>query len=305
MLVHRHLNAPLIRSFTAELARRGTVHHSAAGEFVTADGTVQAVRWEVSLADSDDDYGTQLLHTLLVDVADHHDPSEPVTTTVIPQQLRPHGPMMLIMDVDSTLIDQEVIDVLAGHAGRADEVAAVTERAMRGELDFTESLYARVKALSGLPLSVLSETLDQITPTIGAAELIGSFRAEGYPVYAVSGGFLQILAPLAETLGLTGFDANDLEHRQGRLTGAVQGTVVDRKIKRDRLQHWASEAGVAAHNVVAVGDGANDLDMVNAAGIGVAFCAKPALAEQADLVIKHRNLELISWALGMPRRPGS
>lgn len=299
MIASPHLEGGLIRALSAEFARRGTVHYAQAASFTSAAGPIRAARWSVSMTDSDDGYGTQLANSLLEDAADQLGGAEAVTTTVVPAQLRPGSPMMLIMDVDSTLIDQEVIDLLAAHAGREQEVAAVTERAMRGELDFTASLYARAQTLAGLPESVLSDTFSQVTPTAGASALIRAFSSNGHPVFAVSGGFVQILAPLAQQLGLTDYAANRLELLQGRLTGNVQGEVVDRAVKRHRLQDWAAEYGVGAQNVVAVGDGANDLDMVTSAGVGVAFCAKPALAEQADLIIKHRNLGLISYALGM------
>lgn len=299
MIASHDLDGVLIRALSAEFSRRGTVHFAQAGSFDSAAGPVRAARWSLSLADSDDDYGTQLAHSLLEDAADQLGGAEAVTTTVLPAQLRLVSPMMLIMDVDSTLIDQEVIDLLAAHAGREQEVAEVTERAMRGELDFTASLYARAETLTGLDEAVLSDTFSRVTPTAGASDLISAFSAAGHPVFAVSGGFVQILAPLAQQLGLTDFAANRLALAQGQLTGGVEGEVVDRAVKRRRMQDWAAEHGVAAQNVVAVGDGANDLDMVTSAGVGVAFCAKPALAEQADLVIRHRNLDLISYALGM------
>lgn len=308
MIAAEQLNATLIRSVTAEFARRGTVHHAEAGEFPTAGSPVRAVRWFLELTDSDDDFGTQLIESLLDDAADqirsdttHNDA---VTATVLAAPHRPRETSMLVMDVDSTLIDQEVIDLLAAQAGRAEEVAQVTERAMRGELDFAQSLHERVRALAGLDESVLLETFKHLTPTHGAREIIRLWKENGWPCYAVSGGFTQILQPLAAELGLTGFDANVLDIQDRTLTGTVTGTVVDRLVKKQRLLGWADEHEIDAQYVVAVGDGANDLDMVNTAGIGVAFCAKPALAEQADLVINHRTMELIPYALGLPRGPG-
>lgn len=308
MIAAEQLDTALIRSVTAEFSRRGTVQHAEAAEFPAAGSTIRAVRWFLELADSDDDFGTQLAESLLEDAADQlrsqqtHD--DAVTTTVLSARHRPQESALLIMDVDSTLIDQEVIDLLAAHAGRAQEVAEVTERAMRGELDFTQSLHERVRTLAGLDESVLRETFEQLTPTQGARELITLWRDHGWPCYAVSGGFTHILEPLSAELGLTGFDANVLDIQQGTLTGAVTGTVVDRQVKKQRLLEWAGAHHLDAQHVVAVGDGANDLDMVNTAGIGVAFCAKPALAEHADLVISHRTMELIPYALGLPRSPG-
>lgn len=308
MIAAENLEPALIRSLTAEFGRRGLMHAAQSAQFSTASGPVQAVRWAVSMEDYDDPSGTDWLGSLL-DTAAEQLAHDAVTTTVLPAAQRlPDSPSMLIMDVDSTLIDQEVIDLLAAHAGREAEVAEITERAMRGELDFTQSLHARVSALAGLPDTVLHETFQKVTPTSGAQQLIGAWRRRAWPVFAVSGGFVQILAPLAEQLGLTGYDANTLEVADGQLTGRVTGEVVDRSVKRQRLLDWAGDQGVAVQHVVGVGDGANDLDMVSTAGIGVAFCSKPALAGQADLVIEHRSMELIGFALGLsqdePARPG-
>lgn len=309
MIAAQKLDPALIRSLTAEFERRGQMHAVQSAEFGTPSGTVAAVRWAVSMEDYDDPSGTDWLGSLLETAAEQLN-DDAVTTTVLPAARRLPGPArsMLIMDVDSTLIDQEVIDLLAAHAGREAEVAEITERAMRGELDFTQSLHARVSALAGLPDTVLHETFQKVTPTAGAGELISAWRRRSWPVYAVSGGFVQILEPLAEQLGLTGYAANTLQLAEGRLTGRVTGAVVDRSAKRQRLLDWADQQGVDVQHVVAVGDGANDLDMVNTAGIGVAFCAKPALAAQADLVIEHRSMALIGFALGLtqghPGHPG-
>lgn len=300
MIAAQRLHGPLIRSLSAEFSRRGTVHHAEAAQFPTSEGPVQAVRWALSMTDSDDDFGTQLISALLEDAAHQVEhPGVSVTTTVLAAQHRPIDQMMLVMDVDSTLIDQEVIDLLAAHAGRETEVAAVTERAMRGELDFAQSLHARVQTLAGLPESVLLKTVQAVTATQGAHELLAALRHRDAPCYAVSGGFRQILEPLAHQLGLTGYDANLLELKDGRLTGRVTGQVVDRSLKRQRMLEWAAQHAIPQENIVAIGDGANDVDMVNAAGVGVAFCAKRALSEQADLVIRHRNLALTGWALGL------
>ncbi|EXF25322.1 phosphoserine phosphatase [Nesterenkonia sp. AN1] len=304
MLAAASLDGPLIRSLTHEFSRRGVVHSVELRQVPLAEGEeVSAVRWSVTLDDSDDSYGTQLAVSLLEDAA--HQLPGPVTQTVLPAQRRAQlhaedGRLMLLMDVDSTLIDQEVIELLARDAGREAEVAEVTERAMRGELDFAASLHQRVQTLAGLPRTVIDSTLAAITPTQGAPELLAELGRRGWPSYAVSGGFLQVLAPLAADLGLTGFHANDLAiSPQGTLEGTVRGAVVDRAAKREYLEQWSASQGLLPHNVVAVGDGANDLDMLAAAGVGIAFCAKPALAEQADLVIDHRSFELISLALGM------
>lgn len=298
MIAAEELDGALIRSLTAEFERRGTVHHVEASTFVTASGTVQAARWCLELSDSDDTFGTQLVSSLLDDAAEQLD-SSPVTSTVLSSEQRPQGRLMLIMDVDSTLINQEVIDLLAEFAGEAENVAKITDQAMRGELDFTQSLHARVKTLAGLEDTVLHETFRALTATAGARELISLWQHRHWPVYAVSGGFRQILEPLASELALAGFDANLLEIVDGRLTGRTIGQVVDPHIKRQRLLEWSKQSGINVQNVVAVGDGANDADMVKIAGVGVAFCAKPALVDQADLAIMHRSLELVSYALGL------
>lgn len=307
MLAAPELDSGLVSSLTREFERRGTVSSVEQRQVPIRPqspsqplSSVEVARWSVTLDDSDDTFGTQLVSSLLDDAsAQLTDSSQEVTATVLPAQSRPEGPLMLLMDVDSTLIDQEVIELLARHAGREEEVAEVTERAMRGELDFEASLHARVATLKDLPLSVIDSTVRAVTPTQGAKELLSSFLERGWPAYAVSGGFLQILAPLAADLGLTGFDANDLGSTENSLTGAVHGAVVDRAAKARRLHEWSAEHALTPEQVVAIGDGANDLDMVRAAGVGVAFCPKPALAEESDLVIRHRSLELVGLALGL------
>lgn len=192
------------------------------------------------------------------------------------------------MDVDSTLITQEVIELLAAHAGSRDEVAAITERAMRGDLDFTGSLRARVATLAGLPVSVFAAVLDEVVVTPGAVELLAELDRRGWPVGLVSGGFVEVVGPLAARLGITRYRANALEVSGGALTGRVAGEVVDRAVKARTLREYAAETGVPLERTVAIGDGANDLDMLAAAGLGVAFNAKPVVCEQADAVVRGR-----------------
>jgi phosphoserine phosphatase len=192
------------------------------------------------------------------------------------------------MDVDSTLITQEVVELLAEHAGSRAEVADITERAMRGELDFTESLRARVATLAGLPVSVFDAVLAEVVVTPGAVELLAELDRRGWPVGLVSGGFVEVVGPLAGRLGIPRFHANALEVEHGALTGRVAGEVVDRAVKARTLREFAADAGVPLDRTVAIGDGANDLDMLAAAGFGIAFNAKPVVCAQADAVVRDR-----------------
>lgn len=192
------------------------------------------------------------------------------------------------MDVDSTLITQEVVELLAEHAGSRAEVAAITERAMRGELDFTESLRARVATLAGLPVSVFDAVLAEVVVTPGAVELLAELDRRGWPVGLVSGGFVEVVRPLAARLGIPRCHANALEVEHGALTGRVAGEVVDRAVKARTLREYAADAGVPLERTVAIGDGANDLDMLAAAGFGIAFNAKPVVCAQADAVVRDR-----------------
>jgi phosphoserine phosphatase len=196
--------------------------------------------------------------------------------------------LLVVLDVDSTLIGEEVVDLLADAAGVGDEVASITAAAMRGELDFTGSLARRVALLEGLPEQVLDEVRGRITVTDGVPELVAAVHAGGGAIAAVSGGFRQVLDPLAAELGLDRRHANDLEVVDGRLTGRVLGRVVDAEVKRERLLAWADELG--ATRTVAIGDGANDLLMMSAAGLSVGFDAKPAVRAIADVCLPGRSL---------------
>lgn len=206
---------------------------------------------------------------------------------------------LVVFDVDSTLIEDEVIELLADVAGKRSEVAALTERAMAGELDFAESLIARVSTLEGLPESVFAEVQQRIRITKGAKELIHAVQAAGGKVGAVSGGFTQLLTPLAEELNLDYARANLLEVENGLLTGRVSGTIIDRTEKAKALREWAIDGGFDLENTVAVGDGANDLEMLAVAGLGVAFNAKAIVKAQADLVIDERDLAALISVLGL------
>ena len=197
---------------------------------------------------------------------------------------------LVVLDVDSTLIENEVIELIAAEAGSLELVAAVTERAMRGELDFAESLRERVATLAGLPESVFDTVRSQITVTQGAQELISAVKSQGGHVGVVSGGFHELLDPLAESLGLDFWKANRLEVREGVLTGKVLGDIVDAQTKADTLVEWAHKTDTPLTQTVAIGDGANDLKMMEIAGLGIAFCAKPVVQEQADVALNERDL---------------
>ncbi|NTY61984.1 phosphoserine phosphatase SerB [Mycolicibacterium sphagni] len=208
---------------------------------------------------------------------------------------------LIVFDVDSTLIQGEVIEMLAEHAGAGEAVAAITEAAMRGELDFAESLHRRVATLAGLPAEVVDEVADQIELTPGARTTIRTLRRLGFHCGVVSGGFRQVIDPLAHELMLDFVAANELEIVDGKLTGRVIGEVVDRAGKAKALRDFARQAGVPMDQTVAVGDGANDIDMLAAAGLGVAFNAKPALREVADASLSHPYLDTVLFILGITR----
>ncbi|MEH3132855.1 MAG: phosphoserine phosphatase SerB [Mycolicibacterium neoaurum] len=208
---------------------------------------------------------------------------------------------LIVFDVDSTLIQGEVIEMLASHAGAEAAVAEVTEAAMRGELDFAESLHKRVATLAGLPAEVLDDVAEQIELTPGARTTIRTLRRLGYHCGIVSGGFRQVIDPLAHELKLDFVAANELEIVDGKLTGRVVGTVIDRPGKAKALRDFAEQAGVPMAQTVAVGDGANDIDMLSAAGLGVAFNAKPALREVADASLSHPYLDTVLFLLGVTR----
>lgn len=197
---------------------------------------------------------------------------------------------LVVFDVDSTLIDDEAIELLAQHAGTYKQVAAVTERAMRGELDFAESLVERVATLAGLDAAVLDQVANALSPTKGARELIAAIHERGGKAAAVSGGFIQLLGPVKEFLGFDIERANTLEVQDGKLTGKVIGKIIDRQAKADALVEWAADLGLNLDQTIAVGDGANDLGMMEIAGLSVAFCAKPVVREKAKIALNERDL---------------
>jgi phosphoserine phosphatase len=224
-----------------------------------------------------------------------------VDVAVQPANLLRHGMRLIVMDVDSTLVQGEVIEMLAAHAGCAAEVAAVTEAAMRGELDFEQSLRERVALLEGLDAGCLDIVYENMVLAPGARTLVRTLKRLGYRFAIVSGGFTQVTDRLVEDLGIDWAAANELEVVDGRLTGRIVGAVVDRAGKAEALRRFAAQAGVSSAATVAVGDGANDLDMLAAAGLGIAFNAKPVVQEAADTTVNVPFLDAIIFLLGISR----
>ncbi|PKQ31096.1 MAG: phosphoserine phosphatase SerB [Actinobacteria bacterium HGW-Actinobacteria-2] len=221
--------------------------------------------------------------------------------SVSPAGLARQGRRLVVMDVDSTLIQDEVIELLAEHAGCAEQVREVTERAMRGELDFAESLAERVQLLAGLPVSVLDEVRAAVRLTPGARTLVATLRDLGLSIGVVSGGFIEVVGPLAAQLGITYAAANSLEVVDGHLTGRVAGAVVDRATKAAKLREWAAAEHLPLSRTIAIGDGANDLDMLAAAGLGIAFNAKPTVRASADTALNLPYLDAVLFLLGLSR----
>ena len=206
---------------------------------------------------------------------------------------------LIVMDVDSTLIQEEVIDLLAARAGCADEVAKITESAMRGELDFAASLRERAALLAGLDASVLDAVRASLRLTPGARTLIRTLKRLGYKCGIVSGGFTAVIEPLAASLGIDYVAANTLEVADGKLTGRVLEPIIDRDGKTEALRRFARAAGVPLSQTVAVGDGANDLGMIAAAGLGIAFNAKPMVRDAADTALSVPYLDTVLYLLGI------
>lgn len=216
----------------------------------------------------------------------------PAFVRLHPLPSAPQG--VLISDVDSTFLTQEVIELVAEHAGVRDEVEAITNRAMRGELDFAQSLRTRVATLAELPEDVLDAVRDALVPTPGAFEMVADARARGWAVALVSGGFHEVIDGLAADAGVHCVLANRFGIAAGRLNGCVEGPIIDAAAKARALAQLLVETGADPRRSIAIGDGANDALMVDAAGVGVAFRAKPALRGVADIVADDPSL-LVAW----------
>ena len=225
---------------------------------------------------------------------------------VIVQPAEGREKKLFVADMDSTMIGQECIDELADYAGKRDEIAAVTEQAMRGEIEFTKALHDRVATLNGLGVGCIQRCRDdRIRANPGARTLVQTMRARGATTLLVTGGFHDFADPMAAELGFDEVRANYLDSMHGHLTGRVTGAVVDAAAKRDALIELRSDRGLDANAVMAVGDGANDAPMIAEAGMGVGYRAKPRLREVADATIDHNDLTALLWAQGIPRRDWS
>lgn len=206
---------------------------------------------------------------------------------------------LIVLDVDSTMIEQEVIELLAEKVGLRDQVKSLTDKAMAGEIDFRQALEMRVELLAGISSEVFEELQSQLQVTDGVPELIEAIHASGGKIGAISGGFSQVLAPLAAKLDLDCYLANELDVSDGALTGKIAGEVVDAEMKAKTLVRWAKEFGIDITETVAVGDGANDIPMLKAAGFAVAFRPKQILREYADLIIEGDSLKPLISKLGL------
>ena len=257
----------------------------------TASYPITAIEFVVSEVDKN------CIRPSMAQVANSH----AVDIAVSPGGLMRWAKKLVVMDVDSTLIQQEVIELLGAKAGRADEIKAITERAMKGELDFEASLRARVALLEGLPESVLNEVRGEIDLTPGARTLVSTLQKLGHSVAVVSGGFTAVIEPLLQELGIAHYRANTLESVNGLLTGKVSGAVIDRAAKAQALRDFAEIEGVSLDQTIAIGDGANDLDMIAAAGLGIAFNAKPAVRAAADSSLTAPYLDSVLYLLGITR----
>jgi phosphoserine phosphatase len=286
------LGNPLLPGAIAAIAG-ALAEHTANIERIyrTASYPVTAVEFVISGASQ------QEIRGALAQISSDHG----VDIAVQPRGLMHWAKKLVVMDVDSTLIQQEVIELLAAKAGVSDQVIAITAAAMRGEIDFEESLRDRVALLKGLPAAVLDEVRDEILLTPGARTLIRTLQRLGHTVGVVSGGFIEVIEPILKELGIEYYRANKIGIESGKLTGTLVGPVIDRAGKATALRDFASQVGVNLEQTIAIGDGANDLDMIATAGLGIAFNAKPAVRAAADSALSQPYLDAVLYLMGIAR----
>lgn len=225
--------------------------------------------------------------------------SNGIDLAVQPGGLVRNAQRIVMLDMDSTLIQQEVINLLAAHAGKSAQIQAITERAMNGEMDFVQALESRVDLLAGLDASIIHTVQKEITLTTGAKTLIESLHKRGHKIGVVSGGFLEVITPLLKSLKVDLIIANQLEIMDGLLTGKLKGQVIDAIAKKEALETFARTESIPMSQTVAIGDGANDLEMIQAAGLGIAFNARPKIAAAADSTINNKDLSTVLLMMGI------
>lgn len=222
-----------------------------------------------------------------------------IDLAVEPGGLARQSKRLVILDMDSTLIEQEIIDLLGAFSDKPDQVSKITERAMAGEIDFQQALLARVQLLAGLDQIVIEKVRNQLTITKGAQKLIEELHKIGHKVGVVSGGFTNVIEPILKTLKIDYYAANELEIANGKLTGQLVGPIIDAHAKKMALEEFAKRENISLNQTVAIGDGANDLEMIKSAGLGIAFNAKPKLVAAADTTISTRDLAAVLPLMGI------
>ena len=222
-----------------------------------------------------------------------------IDLAVEPGGLQRKSKRIVMLDMDSTLIEQEVINLLGQAAGKSIEIESITDKAMAGDLDFKTALIKRVSLLRGLNQNILSQVRDQITLTKGAKKLVDELHQQGHKVGVVSGGFIEVIEPILKSLEIDFYRANKLKIQDGVLTGEIDGRLIDSHAKRIALEEFADQERVPLEQTVAIGDGANDLEMIKAAGLGIAFNAKPKVAAAADTTISNRDLSTVLLLMGI------
>ena len=222
-----------------------------------------------------------------------------IDLAVEPGGLQRKSKRIVMLDMDSTLIEQEVINLLGQAAGKSSEIEAITDKAMAGDLDFKAALIERVSLLKGLDQNILSQVRDQISLTKGAKKLVDELHQQGHKVGVVSGGFIEVIEPILKSLEIDFYRANKLKIQDGVLTGEIDGPLIDSHAKRMALEEFADQEQVQLEQTVAIGDGANDLEMIKAAGLGIAFNAKPKVAAAADTTISNQDLSTVLLLMGI------